>query len=63
MLSKPDEKWLGEKGHVVDVLEKIISWKNTDIYVCGGSKMVEETKSWLLSKGVEKGNIHFENYG
>lgn len=62
-LSKPDEEWKGEKGHVQECIGKNINdFSNKDFYVCGVPKMVTQTIEKLKSLGVKEENVFSEGW-
>ena len=66
ILSSPNpKKWSGHNGRVTDLIEKKITEndaKNTEFYICGGRKMIEDCKQILEEKKFSNTNIHFENF-
>jgi ferredoxin-NADP reductase len=62
-LSKPTDKWKGEKGYVGEKIEKAIpDPKSKDYFICGLSNMINDVQAKLLSLGVPKEQIHYEKY-
>jgi NAD(P)H-flavin reductase len=62
-LSQPSDNWQGRKGHVQDFLfleERNLG--NSDFYLCGNGKMIEEVTKQLLEKGVPKEQIKREMF-
>ena len=60
-----EKNWPGFKGRVTDFLrsnDSHIPFSHADFYLCGNGGMIAEVKEILLSKGVDKSNIHFEIY-
>ncbi len=63
VVSRPDDRWKGERGHVQDALKKhIASPGDMDIYICGVLAMVEEAAKIAEEMGFKKENIYFEKY-
>ncbi|MBI2076357.1 MAG: FAD-dependent oxidoreductase [Candidatus Aenigmarchaeota archaeon] len=63
VLSRADEKWQGERGHVQDALRKyIFNPSDKEIYVCGILAMVEEVAKIAEEMGFKKEKIYFEKY-
>ncbi len=67
VLSRPSEKWKGEKGHVEIFLKKEYEKTKTpnkkkQLYLCGILEMVEDVKSLALKLGFEEENIFYEKY-
>jgi Na+-transporting NADH:ubiquinone oxidoreductase subunit F len=63
ILSKPNQKWKGETGHVQDLVKKCFKdISGSDFYICGLKDMVLETKELLEKLKVNKNNINFERY-
>ena len=57
-------EWVGEKGYVHQVYEKMVTEKKPAyFYLCGWKKMIEEAKNNLLTLGYERKDIHYEIYG
>lgn len=57
------QEWDGEQGHVQEVMKKYITDpKGKEAYICGLTKMVEETKNTLLKMGFSNEQIHHEKY-
>ena len=66
ILSSPNpNKWSGYMGRVTDLIEQKITEKNsenTEVYLCGGRKMIEDCKQILEEKKFPDASIHFENF-
>ncbi len=64
ILSKPEQTWNGETGHVQDLIKKYIQPdnKNQDFYICGLKAMVFSVKELLEQLGFPKEHIYFERY-
>ncbi len=63
VLSRPDDSWPGNKGHVGDVIEKLDwDWKRVRAYLCGDPGMVEETGAKIVGKGVDEKKVIHEKY-
>ena len=61
VISKPTDMWEGRSGHVQENLD-VIDSLNSQVYICGLPKMVEEVKQKLIDNGAEESEIHFERY-
>jgi len=64
-VSQPVGEWNGFRGRVTDYLRTLgdnYAWKETDYYLCGNGAMINEVKTLLGEKGVEKDSIHQEKY-
>lgn len=64
-ISRPTPKWTGFKGRVTDYLKTIesqVRWLETDFYLCGGEAMINEVKTMLVARGVQKDSVHLEVY-
>lgn len=62
-LSKPDESWKGNVGHVNDLLKADFpDTKNIAAYLCGNKQMIEETQSILIASGCPKERVYFERF-
>ena len=35
---------------------------NTEVYICGGRKMIEDCKQILEEKKISNSRVHFENF-
>lgn len=63
VLSKPDEAWQGQIGHITDYLKKDFpNTTNCTAYICGGKEMVEEASKLLIANGCPKERIYFEKF-
>lgn len=63
VLSRADEAWQGERGHVQDALRKYITDPSgKEIYICGVLAMVEEVAKIAEEMGFKKEKIYFEKY-
>jgi len=63
VLSRADETWQGERGHVQDALRKFVTDPgNREIYICGVLAMVEEVAKIAEGMGFRKEKIYFEKY-
>jgi Na+-transporting NADH:ubiquinone oxidoreductase subunit F len=60
-LSRPDDSWEGESGRVTAHLAEF-PVENCKIYICGNGAMVKQVKAEMLERGVEKGDIHLEQF-
>ena len=61
-LSRPSEKWKGEKGYVQEWFRKHINFNNQDVYICGLVPMCEEIEKLCQEKGFSREKIHLEKY-
>lgn len=62
-LSDPPAGWKGLKGRVTTHLEDaMIDPGNTSIYLCGNGGMIKDVREMMLAKGVQKEDIHFEQF-
>jgi ferredoxin-NADP reductase/ferredoxin len=65
-LSAPDpESWAGPRGRVTDLVDELVApadAENTEVYLCGGRKMIEDCKKRLTGKGFPAGVLHHENF-
>jgi CDP-4-dehydro-6-deoxyglucose reductase len=54
VLSRPDEKWHGRRGHVQDaVLADFNDLSEFELYACGHPQMVYSAKAVLAARGLE----------
>ena len=65
-LSSPNpDTWAGRQGRVTHVLEEIVrpgDAENTEVYLCGGQRMIEDCKARLKEKGFPEESLHHENF-
>jgi CDP-4-dehydro-6-deoxyglucose reductase len=55
VLSRPSVQWSGEKGYVQDVvLRNKLNLKDSQVYACGSSAMIESAKAILVQNGLDK---------
>lgn len=63
VVSRPDAGWTGRTGHVQQHLDEAIAGrKDIDFYLCGLKAMVDDVRSILKSKGVDRKHIRYERY-
>lgn len=63
VLSRPKNLNFKNKGYVQDFLEKFIpNKKNSDIYICGLSPMINSVKEKALDLKIPENRIFFEKY-
>lgn len=60
-ISRPEDGWAGEKGRVTEHLEGVDP--TGQYFMCGSGAMIKEVRELLVSKGVPKENVMFENFG
>ena len=63
--SPNSNKWSGYIGRVTDLIEQKITERvseNTEVYLCGGRKMIEDCKQILEQKKFPDVSTHFENF-
>jgi NAD(P)H-flavin reductase len=58
-----DPYYRGEAGQIPDVVLRKGSWIRHEVYVAGGTAMVEATVGRLSSAGVPGETIHVEDFG
>lgn len=63
IISRPSENWKNEVGYVQQHIDKIKEIENSEYYICGLNKMVDECVEKLTSLNVQKENLKFEKYG
>jgi Na+-transporting NADH:ubiquinone oxidoreductase subunit F len=62
-IEEPNSAWKGERGTVVDVLNRLtMSFEEREAYICGGSGMIEAVKKSLLAKGCSDDRIYREDF-
>jgi acetate---CoA ligase (ADP-forming) len=63
VLSKPDENWNGDSGHITDFIERNFpDASGLSVYLCGNKKMIEEATNILASHGCPKERIYSEKF-
>jgi Na+-transporting NADH:ubiquinone oxidoreductase subunit F len=62
VISRATEEWSLCRGRVTDCLSIHELPKNCEYYLCGSSKMVEDTKKILSDRKVEESKIHHEKF-
>jgi acetyl coenzyme A synthetase (ADP forming)-like protein len=63
VLSKPDESWQGQVGHITEALKKeITDASDSSAYLCGNPKMVEEASSILKDINCPEERIYKEHF-
>lgn len=62
-LSKPDEKWEGEIGHITELIKRDVSQGDKlAAYLCGAEEMLNEAQGILLSLGTPEQRIYQEKF-
>ncbi len=61
-LSRPAASWGGERGRVIDVLERRPDVAGRPFFLCGSPAMVDDTRRVLEGKSVHPQDIHFEKF-
>jgi len=63
VLSKPDENWKGQTGHITDILQKEIpDASDSSAYLCGNPQMVEESMNILKNSKCPEKRIYTEKF-
>jgi ferredoxin-NADP reductase len=65
VLSKPEEEWAGERGHIdLALLRRLLAPRASDrrYYLCGPVKMMADTQKALKALGVAEDHIFFEQF-
>ena len=63
VLSKPDETWHGQVGHITHELEKDIEdASDSSAYLCGSPSMIEEATAILKNKNCPEERIYQEKF-
>jgi NAD(P)H-flavin reductase/succinyl-CoA synthetase beta subunit len=63
VLSKPDESWHGQAGHITEILDKQIpDASGCSAYLCGNQKMIDESTQILLAHNCPKDRIYTEKF-
>jgi NAD(P)H-flavin reductase len=61
-LSRPSAEWTGERGRVMDVLQRWNDFRESPFYLCGSPAMVDDTRRILKARDVPPQDIHFEKF-
>jgi NAD(P)H-flavin reductase len=62
-LTRPGPDWTGATGRVQShILEALGDRRDMDIYICGLKEMVNDVRSVLKEKGVDRKRIVYERY-
>ena len=63
VLSRPDDRWAGARGHVQQVLaEQAPSWDNAAVYACGSEAMIDSARRSLLQAGLAERQFHADAF-
>lgn len=63
VLSKPDESWHGQVGHITDILKKEIpDASDSSAYLCGNPRMIEEASAILKNSNIPEKRIYTEKF-
>jgi NAD(P)H-flavin reductase len=63
VLSKPDESWHGQIGHITEILQKEIKdASDSSAYLCGNQKMIEEASIILKNSKCPEKRIYTEKF-
>ncbi len=62
-LSKPDETWKGNTGHITDLVAKDFpDMRDVSAYLCGNKEMIEQSGQILTAGGCPKERIYHEKF-
>lgn len=61
-LSRPSPGWGGFVGRVTAAIERDFSSPDADFYLCGNGAMIDEVRSLLKARGLDRKRIHVEKY-
>ncbi len=62
-LSRPVNGWHGEQGYVQRLVkERVSSWNNEEVYICGIPEMVDEVREMFMDMGAPKDRTHVEKW-
>lgn len=62
-LSQPGEKWIGCKGYTQACVDRqLLIRPDTEIYICGGQKMVTGVLEYMRENKVPEEKLHFEPF-
>jgi CDP-4-dehydro-6-deoxyglucose reductase len=63
VLSRADERWLGEKGYIQDVLlNKRPCFHDASVYACGSGLMIASAQSALCAAGLVSGRFYSDAF-
>lgn len=63
VLSRADAGWLGERGHVQDVmLKETASLTEALVYACGSDTMIQHAQASLRAAGLPQGQFHSDAF-
>jgi len=60
VLSKPEDTWSGNRGHVTEYLSRHTVATDADYYLSGNKDMIVDVKTLLLAQHVPEGQINTE---
>lgn len=63
VISRPGEKWEGEKGYCQDAILKRERNLDMKVYVCGRTETVKAITESLIENGFKRENVFFEKFG
>jgi len=62
-VTRPDESWSGRTGRVQAHLDEVLGERrDVDVYICGLKAMVDDVRSLLKQKGLDRKQIIYEKY-
>lgn len=61
-LSRPSKEWNGIKGYVTDLFDTLEVTPNTEIYICGNPRMIEDTLKFFQGKNHPESHIFCEHF-
>ncbi|MCJ2532134.1 MAG: FAD-dependent oxidoreductase [Candidatus Thermoplasmatota archaeon] len=62
-LSRPINGWKGERGYVQRLVEeRVSSWNDEEVYICGIPEMVDEVREMFMDMGAPKDRTHVEKW-
>lgn len=61
-LSKPDEAWHGQAGHITDLVRQIPDASQCSAYLCGNQAMIDEATKILVEHNCPKERIYTEKF-
>jgi len=61
-LSKPDEAWHGQVGHITDLVRQIPDASQSSAYLCGNQAMIDEATKILIEHNCPKERIYTEKF-
>ncbi len=63
VVSRPSTQWDGPVGRVTDLLDaRMFDGGNADVYLCGPSGLITDTRKWLEDNGIHGTGLYYEKF-